>query len=102
LTKEVARRFEFEGAYPILIITDVDPDGSAGQVGLKPGDLVLQINNATVQNLEEFSLEVEKITEGDKVNLRITRISVGVFGQVQRQFLVALKAEKKKPRRYAF
>ena len=102
LTKQVARKFEFESAYPILIVTDVDPDGSAGQAGLKPGDLVLQINNATVRNLEEFSLEMEKITEGDKVNLRITRISVGVFGQVQRQFLVVLKAEKKKPSRYAF
>ena len=100
LTDSVARRFDFEHAYPILIITDVERDGVAAQRGLEKGDLILQLNNATVRNVREFSLEMEKITEGDIVELTIMRITLGVFGQVQRQFTVPLTAQSKKPRRY--
>lgn len=100
LTDRVARRFNFEHAYPILIITDVERGGIAAQRRLEKGDLILQINNATVRNVKEFSLEMEKIAEGDVAKLTIMRISLGVFGQVQRQFTVLLKAQSKKPRRY--
>lgn len=100
LTDSVARRFDFEHAYPILIITDAERGGVAAQRGLEKGDLILQLNNATVRNVREFSLEMEKITEGDIVELTIMRIRLGVFGQVQRQFTVPLKAQSKKPRRY--
>ena len=100
LTDSVAERFDFEHAYPILIITDVERGGVAAQRGLEKGDLILQLNNATVRNVREFSLEMEKITEGDVVELTIMRITLGVFGQVQRQFTVPLTAQSKKPRRY--
>lgn len=101
LTERVAEKFGFESAYPILIITDVEPAGAAAQVGLKPGDLILQVNNATVRDLPEFSLEMEKIAEGDIVEFKIMRINIGVFGQVQRQFIVQLKAQTSKPLRYS-
>jgi serine protease Do len=100
LTERVARRFNFEHAYPILIITDVERGGIAAQKHLEKGDLILEINNATVRNVKEFSLEIEKIAAGDVAKLTIMRISLGVFGQVQRQFTVLLEAQTKKPHRY--
>ena len=100
LTQRVARRFGFESAYPILIVTGVDPKGAAGRAGLAPGDLVLQMNNTTVSNLRELSLEMEKINEEDLVEIRIMRIRVGVFGQVQRPYTARLRAKSGRPRRY--
>jgi len=100
LSARIARKFGFESAYPILIITDVEPAGVASQVGLVSGDLILQINNSPVRNMKEFSLVMEKVSEGDIVELRIMRINLGVFGQVQRQFIVRLKAQSKKSTRY--
>ncbi len=97
LTAAVARRFDFQNAYPILIVTDVDAQGIAGQTGIQPGDLLLQVNDATVRNLEEFSLEMEKVTEGDTVEFKILRISMGLFGQIERRFLVRLPARALKP-----
>ncbi|UCG59672.1 MAG: trypsin-like peptidase domain-containing protein [Phycisphaerales bacterium] len=102
LTERVARRFGFESAYPILIITDVERGGTAARSGLDRGDLILQMNDATVRNPREFSLEMEKISEGDVVELRIMRIAVGRFGQVERQFAVTLKAQSVKRRRSLF
>ncbi|RPJ36335.1 MAG: PDZ domain-containing protein, partial [Planctomycetaceae bacterium] len=97
LTAAVARRFDFQNPYPILIVTDVDAQGIAGQTGIQPGDLLLQVNDATVRNLEEFSLEMEKVTEGDTVEFRILRISIGLFGQIERRFIVRLPARALKP-----
>ena len=54
--------------------------------------MILRINRATVRNMNEFSLEMEKITEGETVEFEILRISVGLFGQMQRRYVVQLKA----------
>lgn len=43
----VARRFDSQSAYPILIVTEVEARGIAGQTGVQPGDLLLQVNDAT-------------------------------------------------------
>jgi serine protease Do len=102
LTDQVARKFGFQSAYPILIVTDIERGGIADKAGLAAGDLILQINNATVRNVKELSLEMEKINEGDSVDVKIMRISVGIFGQVQQRYTARLIAQSKKPGRFSF
>jgi serine protease Do len=92
LTERIARQFNFQGAYPIVIITSIDPRGIAARTGLKPGDLILTINGHTVRNMKELSLQLEQVTEGDLVAFEILRITVGLFGQVEHRHLVRLKA----------
>jgi serine protease Do len=101
LTADVARRFNFRSAYPILIVTDVDPGGVAARAGVESGDLILQINGVGVQNVRELSLEMEKVSEDDIVELQILRISIGIFGQIERRLLVRLEARPSQARRYA-
>lgn len=96
LTAAVARRFNFEGAYPVLIVTAVEARGSAARAGIKPGDLILQIGDATSRDLPEFSIQMEKVASGDTVELKILRITVGQFGQMERRFLVPLEARSGK------
>ena len=102
LTDQVARKFNFESAYPILIITSIEQGGVADKTGLKAGDLILQINNSTVRNIRDLSLEMEKINEGDTVDIQIMRISVGVFGQVQQRYTARLTAQSKKSGKFFF
>ncbi len=99
LNRRVARKFGFDSAYPVLIVTQVESDGVAGRAGIERGDLIIEINNATVSNIRELSLEMEKVNPGDVVELKIMRIRVGVFGQVQRPYRVRLRAQPKKVRR---
>ena len=96
LTDTLAMRFNFESAYPVLIVTKVAPRGQADRTGLKPGDLILKANGNTVRNMREFSLEMEKIGEGQTMNLEILRIGIGVFGQVEQRYSVDLRAKKVK------
>ena len=102
LTDRIARKFGFQSAYPILIVTDVEKGGIAGKAGLVAGDLILQINNATARNVKELSLEMEKINEGDTVNIQIMRISMGIFGQVQQRYTARLTAQSKKSDDFVF
>jgi S1-C subfamily serine protease len=102
LTDQVARKFGFQSAYPILIITDIERGGIADKARLAAGDLILQINNATVRNIKELSLEMEKVNEGDTVEINIMRISVGIFGQVQQRYTARLTAQSKKSGRFLF
>jgi len=99
LNERVARKFGFASAYPVLIVTQTDPDGIADLAGLEQGDLIIEINGATVSNVRELSLEMEKISAGDMVEIRIMRIRVGIFGQQQRPYRVRLRAQPKKIRR---
>lgn len=92
LTAAVARQFNFESAYPVLIVTRVEAGGAAAHAGIKSGDLILQINDATPRDVPEFALEMEKVASGDTVDLKILRITVGQFGQMERRFLVRLEA----------
>lgn len=102
LTDQVARKFGFQSAYPILIVTDIERGGIAEKAGLTAGDLILQINNATVRNVRELSLEMEKINEGDAAEIKIMRISVGIFGQVQQRYTAKLTAQSKKSGEFLF
>jgi S1-C subfamily serine protease len=103
LNNRLARKFGFQNAYPILIITGVDRGGIAEKTGLEAGDLILQINNATVRNVRELSLEMEKISEGSLVEIEIMRIGVDIFGrQVPRRYTARLTAQSKKSGEYIF
>lgn len=97
LNETVASKFNYRDTYPIMIIIDLERGGVADQAGLQPGDLISQVNNATVRNLREFSLEMEKISEGDAANFGIMRITLRAFGQIQRQYVITLKAQRKQP-----
>ena len=102
LTDRIASKFGFRSAYPILIVTGVERGGIAEKTGLAAGDLILQVNNATVRNVRELSLEMEKINEGDAAEIKIMRISVGIFGQVQQRYTARLTAQSKKSGEFIF
>ncbi len=95
LDSKAAQKFSFESAYPVVIITDVSSKGVADSVGLKPGDLILAVGETAVHNMDEFSTEMEKISSGQMVQFTIMRIGMGRFGQVQRRYIVSLKAQGK-------
>jgi S1-C subfamily serine protease len=102
LTEPVARKFDFESAYPIVIVTDVDAGGVAGDVNLEPGDLILDVNGKPVRNTTELGLELENVSEGDLVEIRIMRIRLDVFSrQYQRQYRVRMRAKIGRYGRYS-
>lgn len=55
------------------IITLIDHDAPAGQIGLKVNDVVLQLNGQNVQDAEQLRKMLKEIPPGQKVSMEISR-----------------------------
>ncbi len=55
------------------LITLIDHDAPAGQIGLKVNDVVLQLNGQNVEGAEQLRRMLREIPAGRKVNLAISR-----------------------------
>jgi serine protease Do len=54
LTPELARQIGLDSNERGVVVTDVDPDGLAARVGIRPGDLIVSIAGKSIQSLADF------------------------------------------------
>jgi serine protease Do len=58
LTPETASRMGLAANEQGLVVTRVDPEGSAADAGIRQGDLIQEVNRRQVRNLTEFTAAV--------------------------------------------
>lgn len=56
-----------------VAVTDVTSDSPAAAVGLKPGDLILELNNKSILGADQFLNESAKLKPGQVVRLYVKR-----------------------------
>ncbi len=69
LTRDTARKFGVE-VRPGVIVTEVEPDSLAAERGLKPGDIITEVNHEEVTSPKEFNAQIKraKLKEGVLLN----------------------------------
>ncbi|MCW8927124.1 MAG: DegQ family serine endoprotease [Xanthomonadales bacterium] len=77
-TISAERRRELGDPEGGVVITDIESD-EAWRAGLRPGDVILMINNRTVANMDDFTTLVEGIEPDRAVALRIWRNGTANF-----------------------
>jgi serine protease Do len=60
LTAETASRYGLEADDQGLLVTRVDPAGSAASAGIRPGDLIQEVNRQPVKTFAEFSSAIRQ------------------------------------------
>ena len=65
-----------------VILADVTPEGPADAAGLKPGDIVLTMNNKTMESARQFQVELYRIPLKQSVEIKALRGTDGFTAQV--------------------
>jgi serine protease Do len=78
LEEQEKEKYGYDKSQSGVIILEVDQNSQAARVGIKEGDLILEINNAEVQSLKEFK-EIYDSINNSNVLLYILRNGYGGY-----------------------
>jgi serine protease Do len=56
-----------------VVVSEVNPSSRAADAGLKPGDVIQQVNHQAVTNVHDFSQALNKSGKDDSVLLLVNR-----------------------------
>jgi serine protease Do len=73
ITPELAQQLGLSPDEQGVVISGVDPGSPAAEAGLKPGDVVKEVNRQPIQNTRNYNAVLEKIKQGENVLLLIKR-----------------------------
>ena len=59
LTPEIARQLKLPATQTGVVVTELDPSSAAAAAGIRPGDVIEEVNRKPVRNVEQFRRELE-------------------------------------------
>jgi serine protease Do len=62
-----------------LVVVQVEDGSPAGEAGVRPGDVILEMDQTPIRSLEEFNRKVEAFKKGDTILLLIKRQKATLF-----------------------
>ncbi len=71
LDRQARQQFDLPRTVNGVVVTDVAPDSAAAEAGLKPGDVIQEINRKPVKTAEEAVKLTEKSTDDKRTLLRV-------------------------------
>ena len=78
LTPELAEKLgqsEVRG----LVVVQVDDNTPAAEAGIRPGDIILEVDQVSVENLDQFNRKIGTYKEGDTILFLIKRGEVTLY-----------------------
>ncbi len=82
LTPELARQFGADQEHGV-IITGIDQNSVAADAGLRPGDIILEINRQPITSMDSYNRAIRKINKGDIVLFLVKRGQTTLFYTMQ-------------------
>jgi serine protease Do len=73
LTPETAQDLKLPASTTGVVVSEVNPSSRAADAGLKPGDVIQQVNHQAVTNVHDFSQALNKSGKDDSVLLLVNR-----------------------------
>jgi len=78
LTPQLAEQLGFEPESIGVVISDIESGSPASEAGLRPGDLIKEMDRKEIKNLDDYRQALNQVKEGDNLLLLIKRGS-GAF-----------------------
>ena len=77
LTPEMARRLDMEESAGVIVV-GVIPDSKADAAGIRPGDLIIEINHQAIVSVKDFKEFIDQSRKADGINLLVKRANAGL------------------------
>jgi serine protease Do len=71
LTAELAERYHLPAAADGVVITEIEPGSLAAQVGLAPGEVILEVDRQRIRTMDDLDGAIQKIDAKRGVLLRV-------------------------------
>jgi serine protease Do len=72
LTPEISKQLKLSSDIKGVVVSEVDPEGAAAEKGIEQGDVIMGINGAEVESLEDVKNALDK-SAGKAVRLLVNR-----------------------------
>ncbi len=79
LTPELAKRFGIEEGEAGVVVIKLEAGSRAFEAGIRPGDIILQINQKDITTIEDFKKAASRIKSKDRTLLLIRRKGEDLF-----------------------
>ncbi|MCK9419300.1 MAG: DegQ family serine endoprotease [Nitrospirae bacterium] len=83
LTPDLAQRFGFEENEKGVVVVKIEPGSKLFEVGIRPGDIILQINQKNIASLDEYKRIASKIKAEERLLLLLRRKGHDLFVTVR-------------------
>ena len=78
LTPQLAQQLGLNSGTTGVVISNIKEGSPAAEAGLRPGDLITEVNRLAVNNLSDYQQALQKVKKGDHLLLLIKR-ATGAF-----------------------
>ena len=72
LARDLGRKLDLLNDQAVEIVS-LDPNGAAASAGLKPGDLIVAINERLVEAVDDMHRVLSRVKPGETISLRLVR-----------------------------
>lgn len=79
ITPQIARELNVPGDFKGVVVERVEPGSAAENADVQPGDILLELNGAKTQSVENYSAASDKLKKGDFVRLLIKRGHASIY-----------------------
>jgi serine protease Do len=83
LTPDLARRFGFDASEKGVVVVKIETGSRLFEAGIRPGDIILQINQKTITSLEDYKKITPKIKAKERLLLLLRRKGQDLFVTVR-------------------
>ncbi|MBE9570983.1 MAG: DegQ family serine endoprotease [Proteobacteria bacterium] len=78
VTPELARNFGLSETSG-LVVVQVESNSPAGEAGMRPGDIILEVDQISMKDLEQFNRKIEKYEAGDTILFLLNRSGTTLY-----------------------
>jgi serine protease Do len=78
VTPELARNFGLSETSG-LVVVQVENNSPAGEAGMRPGDIILEVDQVSMKDLAQFNRKIEKYEAGDTILFLLNRSGTTLY-----------------------